>query len=166
MTEKGLTYTEQRLLEKCREIELLCKELYSFFAVLYADDEEAALLWRKTADEEQNHADQFTLALKLKKDLPCQVLPDHEKVDSVISQLHTVIEKVRKSPPLLQDALLASIKLEKFIADLHLTCVVVYEDKQSKSMFNAMMASDNDHIASLQDAYDKLTSAQEWSFTG
>lgn len=166
MTELGMTFSEQKLLEKCRDIELLCKELYSFFAELYAGDEDAALLWCKTADEEQNHADQFTLALRLKKDLSCLVNLDHAKVDSVLSQLRTVIKKVRISPPLLQDALLSSIKLEKFISDLHLTCVVVYEDKQSKSMFNAMMASDNEHIASLQNAYDKLAGTQDWSFTG
>ena len=151
-----MTISEQIFLEKCREIELLCKELYEYFSVLYAGDEEAVRLWRKTADEEQNHADQFTLALKLKKDLSCQVNIEPEKVESVISQLRSVIEKVRSTPPIFQDALLASIKLEKYIADLHINCVVVYEDKQCKSMFDAMMASDHEHIASLQVAYDKF----------
>lgn len=63
MSKSGITFPEQKLLEKCWKIELLCKELYEYFAELYCDDMEAVQLWRKTAIEEQNHADQFTLAL-------------------------------------------------------------------------------------------------------
>lgn len=164
MAEISMTISEQKMLEKCREIELLCKELYDYFADLYADNEEAVHLWRKTASEEQNHADQFTLTLKLKKGLTCLVTVDPTRVESILSQLHAVIEKVKVSPPKLEDALSSAIKLEKYLAEFHLGCVVVFEDKTYKAMFNAMMASDQKHIASLQAAYDKLT-IQGWTFT-
>ena len=165
MTEISMTISEQKMLEKCCEIELLCKELYEYFAELYADNEEAVHLWRKTASEEQNHADQFVLALKLKKGLACLVTVDLTKAEWVIAQLHTVIEKVKASPPRYEDALNSSIKLEKYLVEFHIGCVVAFEDKSCKAMFNAMMASDQEHIASLQAAADKLAGVQDWTFT-
>ena len=161
MSDTTMTLTEQRLLEKCREIELLCKDLYLHFSKLYADDAEAACLWQKTADEEQNHAEQFTLAIKLRSGLSCQVTVDSNQVDSIISQMKAVIDKVRLNPPALQEALGHAIRLEKYLAEFHLGCVVTFRDKNCKNMFNAMMASDNEHIESLQSAYDRLAAVQD-----
>lgn len=150
-----MTFSDQKLLEKCREIELLCKELYDYFAVLYAGDVLASQLWSKTSDEEQNHADQFTFALKLKNCTPCLVTIDSNRIDSIITQLQTVLQKVKTTPPTLQEALICSIKMEKHLVDFHLGCVVVFEDLSYKKLFNAMMASDHEHIASLQSALDR-----------
>lgn len=161
-----MTISEQILLEKCREIELLCKELYDYFAHLYSDNEDAVTLWTKTAAEEANHAAQFTMALRLRKDMPCLIVVDATKVESIILQFRGLIAKVKTDPPKFVDALNSSIKLEKYLADLHLDCVAMFEDDSYRKMFNAMMSSDNQHIESLQAEYDKLTGAQEWTFTG
>lgn len=155
-----MTISEQILLEKCREIELLCKELYDYFAELYADDEDAVRLWSKTAAEEENHAAQFTMALRLINDLPCIILVDAARVESVILQFKGMIAKVKSAPPKLVDALGSSIKLEKYLAEFHLGCVAMFENDSYRKMFNAMMLSDNKHVESLQAAYDKLTGAQ------
>ncbi|MDA8414226.1 MAG: hypothetical protein M0023_10630 [Desulfobacteraceae bacterium] len=156
MPNDSMTISEQLLLEKCREIELLCKELYDYFAELYAGNNEAARLWIKTADEEQNHAEQFTMALRLFRRLPCLVTVDPQRVDSIISQLKTVIRKVKQDPPVLQDALCLAIKMENYLTELHLGCVALFVDKSLNDLFSAMMASDDEHIASLQAAYDRL----------
>ena len=165
MLEMTMTFTEQILLEKCREIELLCKDLYEYFAELYSGDESASYLWTKTAKEEENHAAQFTLALKLKRGMPCMVVVEAARVELVISQLRSVIAKVKVSPPSLVDALLSSIKLERNLSKFHLECVVMFEEVSHRKMFNAMMANDNEHIASLQAAYDLLAGSQDWTFT-
>jgi rubrerythrin len=156
MLEKTMTISDQRLLERCREIELLCKDLYMFFAELYIGNDEAVQLWQKTADEEQNHAEQFTLALRLSRNFSCQVTVDSKLVESTISKIKAVIEKVKLTRPELKVALCSAIKMENFLVNFHLGCVVLFEDNNYKNMFNAMMASDNQHIASLQAAYDKL----------
>jgi len=156
MADTALTLSEQELLLKCREIELLSKELYEYFAGLYADDEEAVGLWRKRADEEQAHAEQFTMALMLGDGIACQKDIDPAQVESILSQLRAVMEKVRVDPPDLKDALLSCIKLEKYLAEFHLVCVVMFEDKSCKSMFNGLMASDQGHIEALQTAYVSL----------
>jgi len=161
MYENSMTLSEQTLLEKCREIELLCKELYDYFGQLYAGNDEVVCLWKKTADEEQNHAEQFSLAIRLKKSLSCQVTVDSKQVDSIILQMKAVIGKVKLTPPDLQDALGYAIRLEKYLSDFHLACVVTFEDTNFKKLFNAMMNSDNEHIASLQAVYYRIAGAQD-----
>lgn len=166
MSEVTMSISEQILLEKCIEIELLCKDLYEYFAELYSDNEDAVRLWRKTAIEEQNHADQFTLALKLRKGLPCMVVADAVRLESVLNSLHSVLAKVKAEPPELKDALNASIKLENHLAEFHLTCVVLFEIDSYRNMFNAMMLSDQEHIGALEEMCNKLTGEQDWTFTG
>lgn len=149
-----MNMSEQILLEKCRDIELLCKELYEYFAEIYSDNESASSLWSKTSKEEENHAAQFTLALRLRKSLPCMVVIDAARVESVLFQLRSVIVRVKAAPPKLVDALCSAVKLERCLADFHLNCVAIFEDDSYRKMFNAMMAHDQNHIESLQNAYD------------
>ena len=106
--------------------------------------------------EEQNHADQFTLALKLNKGLACMVTVKPDTLELILTQIRAVLEKIKATPPTLLDALYSSIKMEKYLSDFHLGCVVEFEDSSYKKLFQAMMASDQEHIASLQAAYDKL----------
>jgi rubrerythrin len=94
------------------------------------------------------------------------VTADLAKLELIQSQLKAVMGRVRTDPPKLADALSAAIKLEKYLADFHLGCVVVFEDGSYKKLFDAMMACDQEHIAALQDAYDKQIGEQEWTFTG
>ena len=75
--------------------------------------------------------------------------------------MNTVIGKVRENPPAVLDALRSAIKLENYLAAFHLECVAVFEDAGCRKMFSAMMSSDNEHIASLQDACDRLAGARE-----
>jgi rubrerythrin len=161
-----MTISEQILLEKCREIELLCKELYDYFAELYAENEDAVNLWSKTAAEEENHAAQFTMAIRLRNDLPCIIMVDAARVESVILQFRGLIAKVKSAPPKLVDALGSSIKLEKYLAEFHLGCVAMFEDDSYRKMFNAMMSCDNKHVETLQAAYDKLIGNQVGIFPG
>ena len=161
MSDTTMTVSDQVLLEKCRDVELLCKELYDCFAELYSDNGDAVRLWGKTSMEEQNHADQFTLALKIRKALPCQVTVNSAKLESIQTQLTTLLDRVKAVPPKLPDALSVSIKLERYLEDFHLGCVVEFEDPSYKKLFDAMMASDQEHIDSLQALYDKLVDIRE-----
>lgn len=166
MTDAQMSISEQMLLEKCREIELLCKEMYGYFSELFAEPVAISQLWNKTAIEEQNHADQFTLALKLRKSLPCTISVDAQKINSIITQLQELIIRVKQYPPTLEDALTSSIKLERYLSEFHLSCVVTFGDESYRNLFNAMMASDQEHVASLQESLDQLSGVQIWTFAG
>jgi rubrerythrin len=147
---------DSHILEKCREIELLSKKLYLFFADLYADDAVIKALWIKTADEEQHHADQFTLALKMKKSLSVTLHIDMQKAVFVVGELEKLIKRYEVNPPKLVDALSTAIKLENYLVDLHLVCVASFEDQSFKNMFSAMMAADQQHVARLEDALNSI----------
>ena len=161
-----MNISDQAVLEKCRDLEFLCRDIYSYFADLYDGNDEAVRLWRKTSMEEQNHADQFTLALKLNKGLACMVTVKPDTLESIHTQMRAVLEKVKTTPPTLLDALYSSIKMEKYLSDFHLECVVEFEDSSYKKLFKAMMASDQEHIASLQAAYDKLKDTHDRTLKG
>lgn len=151
-----MAVSDQKILEKCREIELLCRDIYTCFAEIFADDPEAVTLWRKTAVEEQNHADQITLALKLRKGLSCHVEIDCSQIDFRITQMQGYLETVKISPPTLKEALALAIKLERKISSFHLDEMMVFEDESIKKLFRAMMASDRNHVESLEAAYKEF----------
>ncbi|MDK9718130.1 MAG: hypothetical protein OEL57_09525 [Trichlorobacter sp.] len=160
MQEPQTRSDDTHILEKCREIELLSRKLYLFFADFYADDADIKALWIKTADEEQHHADQFTLALKMKKSLGATLSIDVQKVVFVVGELEKLIKRCEANPPKLVDALSIAIKLENYLADLHLVCVASFEDQSFKNMFSAMMAADQQHIACLEDALNSINSTK------
>lgn len=147
---------DTQILEKCREIELLSKQLYLFFADLYAADTDIKELWTKTADEEQHHADHFTLALKMKKSLSMTLHVDMQRAVFIAVELEKLLHKFESCPPKLVDALATAIKLENYLADLHLACVATFEDQSFKNMFSAMMVADQHHIKRLQTALDTM----------
>ena len=98
----GISHKDQVLLEKCREIELLSRDLYNCFAESYTENPEAVHLWRKTACEEQNHADQFTLALKLRKGL-------HMRTDASLEKSELIIQSLKKTIPSLKNSTMSQI---------------------------------------------------------
>ncbi|MCE1227000.1 MAG: hypothetical protein LWW87_11020 [Geobacteraceae bacterium] len=88
---------DTQILEKCREIELLSKQLYLFFADLYAADTDIKELWTKTADEEQHHADHFTLALKMKKNLSMTLHVDMQRAVFIAVELEKLLHNCHKT---------------------------------------------------------------------
>lgn len=153
----GITFNDQALLEKCREIELLNKDLYTRFAETYRESPEAVYLWRKTATEEENHAEQFTLALKLKKGLQLHSTITLDTADKLIARLTNVIDGLPTKSLSLIDALEFAIKLEQYLVKFHISCVATFTDASFQNLFNAMMKSDQDHIAAIEAFHKKVT---------
>lgn len=153
--DKTLSMGELRVLDICREIELLNEQLYRHFAVLFSEDQELAALWRKTANEEANHALQFEFASKTKKEMLEAVVMDIQTAANTLKYVHTVFELAKKSPPTVAEALQLSVKLEERLSRLHLECVAVFTEESHKSLFMSMMANDNCHMESLLAAREK-----------
>ncbi len=155
----GISYNDQQLLERCKEIELLSRDLYNRFAETYTDTPEAVHLWRKTAREEQNHADQFTLALKLRKGLNFTTEVSIEKAERISENLKITIANLTEKPMPLVESLAFAVRLERFLADLHLSCIAEFNDPSFAKLFKAMMSSDQEHVASIEALHEKLTSS-------
>lgn len=151
--EKTLSVEELRILDTCRDIELVGADIYLYFAGLFADSPPYAALWEKTAMEEKNHAAQFELAMKMKKGLVDSVTLDTWKAENALAVARSIHAAVRQHPPTLEDALRTSIKLELHLSEFHMGCVAVFKEGSFGAMFQAMMDADDKHVKSLKDAY-------------
>ncbi|GFE58247.1 hypothetical protein [Geobacter sp. AOG1] len=162
--EKCLSVEEMKILDTCRDIELVGADIYLYFAGLFADLPLYAALWKKTAMEEKNHAAQFELAMKMKKGMVESITLDSWKAENALTVAKSIFAGVRQHPPTLEDALRSSIKLELHLSEFHMGCVAVFQDGSFGAMFQAMMDADDKHVKSLQDAYQgylSVTAATE-----
>jgi rubrerythrin len=141
------------LLGKCAEIELKSMELYDLYADCFEHDVDVARMWRKVAREEENHANQFRLAVKMKDGAIDAVIVDPLKVENALKVVQSCIDGVKQACPTLEDALRLAIELEEHLSCLHVDCVVNFRDEQYKRFFHAMMTCDNAHASCLQEAY-------------
>jgi len=137
------------LLECCRDIEILCSRLYVLFAEAHKADAEAHELWRKTAKEEDNHADQLRLALKLEGALNgAQV--SIEEARAVRDEMKHLVADVRKKTPSIPEALRMAIDLEKKLAAFHVSQAAVFGSGAQKALFEAMMRANDGHVTALE----------------
>jgi rubrerythrin len=159
-----LTAEDLCILETCRDIELLSEQLYSCFAALFSEDKELAALWVKTSSEEANHARQFLLAIRNKKDMLKSVAIDAGPVDRAFKLVSNLLESAKKNPPNAAEALRIAIKLEEHLACMHLECIAVFTEESNKMLFRAMMANDNRHTESLLEAQRKYSTFMQTQF--
>jgi len=154
----------ERILEICIEIEQCSADLYRYFARIFADFPGMAKLWEKTAQEEDNHANQFILAIKLRKlKVIDDVTADIINAGSFLTLVKSISEGVKIIKPGRIDALATALDLEEKLAAFHADGVAHFVDEKYKKLFTAMMQADRNHIETLQKAYQKLTAGSaDW----
>lgn len=148
-----------KVLEICRDIELVNAELYKFFAEIFSDDEEMANLWRKTAGEEENHALQFAMAINLRREQTVDTLfVDAGSAESALAYVRSINALVRESRPTMLEALRLAITLEINLSKFHMTAVGHFVEDGYKKLFAALMNADNNHLEALRVYYQRLLS--------
>ncbi len=150
-----------KVLEICRDVELVSAELYNYFAEIFSDHAEMAELWRKTAREEEGHAMQFILALKMRREpLVAALAIDGSKAENALKIVKSLSAVMRKNKPSMLEALSAAIKLEKGLADFHMTSVASFVHENHRKLFSAMMLADREHLEALEKFYQRLASGK------
>ena len=145
------------VLDYCVNIETKCAELYRFFGELYADIPEISSLWDKTAKEEDNHAEQFKLAVRLKGTGMEGVKSDLSRVMDIVDTLDTYLAKFKESNPTPVQALTFAIQLEEDLSEYHMASIIDFADNEQAKLFTCMADNDNGHVELLQKALKKLT---------
>jgi len=145
-----------RFLECCKRFELKSAELYHHFERLFAGEEWFSELWKKTAHEEENHAQQFDLALRLKGVGMGRVKTDVSKAMVGLQELEAFVERALASKSTSERALRLAIRLEEQLVDVHMSSIIAFEDPKLKELFAAMMGYDRDHVSALHDAQRRL----------
>lgn len=140
------------VLDRCALIELKCAELYRHFERVHADIPEMAALWRKSALEEDNHAEQFKFAERLKGAGMEGVKSDISRIDTILQTLESYLDKIAHSQPTPIEGLQFAIHLEEVLSEYHMTNVVEFADNDLARLFKSMMDHDKGHIDSLKNA--------------
>jgi len=154
-----LSTSDVHILNICRKIEETCAQLYHYFARLHGDTPEAGALWEKTAQEEENHAEQFRLAYRLHGSGMESLNLDIRKADALHGKILAAYEAVQQTPPPFKEALRFAIKLEQSMADYHMATVANFREKSLARLFTSMMKCDNQHIGMLEQALKELEAA-------
>lgn len=146
-----------RFLDRCAAFELACAKLYYNFERLFdAEDKAFSALWRKTAQEEENHAQQFDLAVRLKGVGMLSVKADLATAFDRLQKLEEYVETLMESKPSKEQALDLAIRLEEQLAELHMTSIVNFQDEELKRFFTAMMDNDRGHVGMLREFLFKI----------
>lgn len=146
-----LPMDQLQFLQQCAEFESKVATLYHHYSDLFSDDESLSMLFKKTAVEEENHAQQFHLAIRLQGTGMEAVKTDVTKASASLKKLAEIVELLTGSTPFPEDALDIAIRLEEQVALLHMANVVHFQDAGLKQLFEAMMAHDNGHVTMLKD---------------
>lgn len=147
-----LPLNQIRFLDICAELELKFAKLYYHFAEIHAENTELALLWRKTAREEEDHARQFHLASRLKGLGMQSLTADMNQAVIHMQETAEIIVQLLASSPSPEAALLLAVEFEERMDKYHMSSVVLFSDPQLKKLFEAMMKNDQEHVSMLQDA--------------
>lgn len=148
------------LLEVCRRIEFTLASLYRFLSDLYGDTLDIAAVFLKTANEEENHALQFQLALKLPNVIAHPTVAVGTE-DYLLRDVLNLDAKVRRTLPPPVDALRTAVDLETRLAAYHMDSIGVFHHPRLQEMFKAMMAADKQHVETLTAALANLSPSSE-----
>jgi rubrerythrin len=154
MTEKNtaakLNPGDLLFLDKCAALEGKIAEVYHHLEAVFADDLPLSRLWHKTATEEENHAQQFHLGVRLKGAGMKNVNMGLDQGIEYIRKVTDYLDKLLHIQPVAEEALTWAIKLEEQLAALHMSSIVNFEDPEVKKLFEAMMKSDQEHMSRLE----------------
>src|SRR5690242_17328129 len=131
-----------RLLDICIHIEKKISELYFFFSEQYGEMPNLARLWRKTAQEEENHMFQFQMAARMSKSLKFSAVVSLGDAEQALRMVSGLQKRIMEHPTTWYNALKFAIELEDRISHLHAHTALAFEDASFNSMYQAMMKHD------------------------
>lgn len=151
MNEMNDTITRKIFLEVCKGIEVLCAELYHYYSAIFEDIPEAARLWRQAALEEEDHQQQFELALRLLNETEFEVQKTTlERAYSIQYKLLKLVDHVKNNKPELLTAVSKALEMENKLAELHAGAALKFKDQSLQKLFKALGEGDRGHVAALQ----------------
>lgn len=144
------------LFDICRDIEGYFADLYHFYSNYFNDNVDIALMWKKTAHDEENHQNQFAMVRRMMSDIQCTANVDIDTAVEVRDKVAKLVKSVTEQPPDLATALKQSIELEEKLSVFHAGTVVCFADPSLKQLFSAMMDSDQEHVETLRRHYASI----------
>ncbi len=146
-----------KFLNICAEVEETVAQIYHEFASNPQSDAALVRIWKDLAKEEEAHAQQLKLAMRLPVKHVFNGLskgtPSPEELHQVALDL---LKKARGGEMGLLDMLKSAVLLEKEFRKVHATCSLQFKDESLKATFTALAKADADHLAALDDYLTKF----------
>jgi rubrerythrin len=146
----------REILATCRRVEERAGDLYRILADSHAHVPAISALWRKTAREEDSHANLVAQSLRKVASNEARVTITAQRAAQILAAIESIIASVRTQPIPVAQALEEAIGLERLMAECHADYAVQFNDPVQHQLFSAMMAADQDHVGSLQAALEDL----------
>lgn len=153
----GLNVDKKDILDICARIEDTAARTYHLLANAHRDIPRLALLWVKTAHEEENHARQFRMNPRLIDQMVSDLRIDVDQAQQALEEMKVLEDLAATTPPGPVDALLMAIVAEGRFAEFHMSAAAVFNDGSHKRLFQSMMAADRGHIDELSHELKRLS---------
>ncbi|NJC87068.1 MAG: hypothetical protein FIB02_00805 [Desulfuromonas sp.] len=150
-----------RFLTTCALVEDKAAEIYRAMAVAARaqNDEELAALWQTMAVDEENHAQQVRLAMRLSREKVFAELKAEEEgaALALLARAEDLLQRVTASSVSEEEMLRVASDLEKRFQKIHTTYTIVFQESSMKKMFDALARADDTHLAGLQARIKKFS---------
>lgn len=149
-----------KFLNKCAEIELQAAQIYFVFSANPNCDQTLAKIWGTMARDEENHAAQLRLAMRLPMNESFEKLKEGIADPDELFQVARQIEsRARGSVLSVLEMLKTAVVLEREFRKLHATYVLTFKDPKLLDVFQRLARADEQHVGELQE-YIKLFKEQ------
>lgn len=156
MTAK-LPLNKIHVLDTCSLIEEKCGHIYRHFERMFSDKPEIEALWRKIANDEDNHSAQFKLAALHLGGNTKDIDSKNENLTAVLDKLDTIHHTVETKALSLSEAFKIALAIEMELAERHIESILTYKDYGLSDLFLKMEKYDQGHLELLHNAIYDLT---------
>jgi rubrerythrin len=140
----------QAFLNRCAEIEDTLAGIYRELASTVSAEQELKAIWLAMADDEGEHGREIRMAKRMVKEdiLVGEQISDAE-VRSLLFRARSLLDKVRRSPLSVKEALRLSLHMEEDFRRVHVLFAVRFGDTGIRRVFERLGQSDREHVARL-----------------
>lgn len=145
----------QKFLNACAEVEEAIGQIYREYEKLSQGEEVLEQIWRDMARDEDAHAQQLRLAMRLPVKTAFAGIkegaPDLDELRRVAAE---ALVEARTGKMKLLEMLKTAVSLENNFRGIHAGCALLFKDPSLQKTFKALARADQEHLAAL-DAYLK-----------
>lgn len=140
-----------KLLKVCHQIELKTGELYKLWSQQDQHPPELLSIWKRLAFEEEQHANEIQLALKLATENAVNSIRLDEKIlTQALDHVNNLIAETKQNPIAEKRALQEAYTIESSLHEAHLIQSIEFADPSMKKLFAALSSGDKSHYETLK----------------
>jgi len=146
-----------RLLTTCRKIEMVTAEIYQALALAHAHHPVIERIWRKTAQEEIDHANQIDLAMRIKHGSLTGTAIEQGQAEEALGVAEKALAAIQLQAPGIESALCEAVRMERHFQQYHAYLACELSEGPTRQLFESLRKADAEHVAALEHAMEVVT---------